>query len=373
MNIDISIIIVNFNTCQLLQNCLESIGNYTPNLTIQTIVVDNNSQDQSLDMLRSKYPKVEIIANPANRGFAAANNQGLSRAKGKYLFLLNPDTELFENTLSTLKTFLDDNPDIGAVGPRTYLDHTKTLEVCSLKILSPLRAVACFSSFPWPGRKKILKSLWQIDANLWNSKMPCQVEGIGGAAFFTRTNILRDIGGLDEQFFMGYEDTDLAAQFRKLHHPIFIHPESHVLHLFGQAKKLPQAPDETIYSWNKTPATFLKKYYGTGGSVLLKCAKSLDKCLPSTTYPGSDIQTLSPKNNLVLKWHTSHPGPYLLEISNDSPFFDKFAARTTQPQLVINKTILNRIFHGTWYWRVFPDPIQSLDTNLGKGRFHINA
>nr|HID14311.1 glycosyltransferase family 2 protein [Anaerolineae bacterium] len=118
--LDLSIVIVNWNVCDLLRRCLHSIlsSGQQPATSIEIIVVDNGSTDGSVEMVRAEFPGVRLIANADNRGFPAANNQGIAAARGRYVLLLNPDTEVVGDALATMVAFADAHPDVGIVGPQ---------------------------------------------------------------------------------------------------------------------------------------------------------------------------------------------------------------------------------------------------------------
>ena len=124
---DVSILIVNWNTCPYLRECLQSIQGTVQGLTYEVFVVDNASRDGSQEMVRSEFPWVELIANPENVGFARGNNQGLARASGEYVLVMNPDVVLLEGTLSGLIAFVRQHPDAGMTSPK-LLNPDRTLQ-----------------------------------------------------------------------------------------------------------------------------------------------------------------------------------------------------------------------------------------------------
>jgi GT2 family glycosyltransferase len=369
MKVDISVIIVSFNTAGLLADCIRSVQQSDPGLSIEIIVVDNNSHDGSQAMLKRDFPMVTLVENTCNKGFAQANNQGLQKAQGDMILLLNPDTEVFPSTLLTLRRFLVDHPHIGAVGPRTYLDKTCPLQVCSLKLLTPLRALILFTRLPFPGRKRRLKQIWHLDGLAWETDSPIPVEGIGGAAIMMTRKRLLNMGGLDERFFMGYEDTDLAARLKHNGTSVVYHPDAHIVHLFGQSKQQPDSPEQTEYAWHKTPSAYLRKHHGIPSLLMLKAAKCLDHLIPSgiKNHPSpGHIRMYDTNTDLILEIPTKTPGPYLFEISNDDLFYDKFALITTEPACTIPATLIRRLAGQHWHWRAFqwpmtqyPDPLIS--------------
>ncbi|MBN1879131.1 glycosyltransferase family 2 protein [bacterium] len=361
-------IIVNFNTSALLRQCLESLLAEQDAPLFEVIVIDNNSTDDSKEMLRHQFPDVHLITNSYNAGFAAANNQGLSAADGTFVFLLNPDTIVLKGCLNTLHRHMINHSETALCGPHTWLDQEQTFEICSLKMLTPERARSVFTRLPDSKRSQILKDIWAIDCQLWTSQQPCVVEGIGGAAMFINKQYLLSVGGLDERFFMGYEDTDLCATIQNHSKNIVVVPNAHIIHLFGQAKSLPQAPRKSVYSWQTAPLTFIQKYYGHKASMRFQMQRRLDsvwrRLLPERIFG----ESVSPRDGGIhLSW-TYVPGArYILEISNDYIFFDKFAKVLDEPQITIDMSIFNRLKGFKWYWRAWDVPNGSPSKLLGKG------
>ncbi len=372
MDIHVSILIVNFNTSKLLKRCIESIKADQSKPQIEIFVIDNASDDDSISMLQNIFPDVHLIANNHNFGFAKANNQGLAKATGEFTLLLNPDTELLPGALGTLYDFLSSHPEAGACGPRTWLDAPKTLEVCSLKILSPVRAHAVFTRLPFQKRQTILSKIWNLDAGLWNAKSPYHVEGIGGAAFFIRTNLLKSLGGLDQRFYLGYEDTDLCMALNLKGKKVFVVPEAEIIHLFGQSKQTPQAPKPDIYAWQTAPLQFIEKYYGKSQARRLIIQKKLDSIwrrIKSDKVFG--IENKQESKGITLQWPTSGNNRYIFEISNDFLFFDKFGKVTHEPFIHLSSELLNRLSMSRWFWRAWPLPDGTPDTPSSFGFWSI--
>ena len=376
MNFDISFVIVSFNTRDLLLDCLDSIHQECRSISHQIIVVDNNSLDGTCEMVQQSFPTVLLIKNQHNAGFSAANNQGIQLAQGKYIFLLNPDTILLPNSVDHLMDFLESNRYYGAVGPRTFLDRNHSLEVCSLKILSPLRAIAIFTRIPFPGKKTILQKCWRLDTKLWEASEPVEVEGIGGAAILTRKSLLMKMKGLDERFFMGYEDTDFAASLNTQKLKIAIHPNARIVHLFGQAKKHPNAPKQKVYAWKKAPLQFIRKYYGLPAVLLFHLFKLADSIAKSLKpKPSQKLIHTHYKNkaDIVIQWPGNPQEDYLFEISNDVPFFDKFGSKVTGCEMVLPVDLWQRLSSGIYYWRVFKWPHSQFPEVLFKGIIRTNT
>lgn len=354
MDIQISIIIVNFNTSGLLHDCLTSLETDMTLPSCEICVVDNDSSDDSLQMLEQHHPDVRVIKNASNAGFAAANNQALRDIRGPFVWLLNPDTIVFPGCTRTLSDFLESHPDVGAVSPRTWLDIDRTLEVCSLKLLTPDRARAVFTKLPDRNRKSLLIDIWNQDARLWTAKTPIPVEGVGGAALFTRKEYLDKLNGLDERFFMGYEDTDLCAALHKLSKRVFLHPGAEIVHLFGQAKQSAHAPPDVDYSWRKAPLEYIRKYFGDAAAGQLRRARFLDRIWRRIIpYRNTGNETVPDRHGVLLEWTGDPVKTYCVEISNDSIFYDKFGQTVTGTSFRIGRNILDRLSGYRWYWRAW--------------------
>jgi GT2 family glycosyltransferase len=370
MNFQISIIIVSFNTSLLLKNCLKSIFSDFEKPKSEIIVIDNNSEDNTLMMLRDNYPSVKVVENNYNAGFAKANNQGLQIATGKYVFLLNPDTFLLPNAIKHLHNFIENTPSCGACGPRTWLDKAKTLEVCPLKLLTPQRATALFTSLPGKTKTSVLEEIWRHDSNAWVASSPFPVEGIGGAAVMIRKSLLNALGGLDETFFMGYEDTDLCATLKQMGKTVYVVPNAEVIHLFGQAKKHPDAPRKNIYSWNAAPLKYMKKHFGSYSKYKLISTKYFDS-VRRFLIKDHRVAPCAPvlQNSISIEWDPSNTNVYIFELSNESIFYDKFGKVLYEPRITISDDILSRLDHSTWFWRVWTCPANTSLLPLKSGVF----
>lgn len=232
---DISIIIVNYNVKHFLEQVLLSIENSIGSLSVETIVIDNNSVDGSPEMMSEKFPNTTYIFNRKNVGFSTANNQGIKIAKGKYILLLNPDTIIEEDTLKKCFNFMESTPDAGAMGIKmidgagNYLRESKralpTPEVSFYKMtgLSGL--------FPKSHRfgQYYMTHLSENDIN--------PIEILPGAFMFMRSEVLKKVGLLDETFFMYGEDIDFSYRFLKTGYKNYYYPFTRVIHYKGESTK----------------------------------------------------------------------------------------------------------------------------------------
>jgi len=202
--IRISIIVVNFNGEKTLKECLDSIIFTQTQYTFEIIVVDNASEDKSLEILDRYQKEITLIKNNENRGFSAANNQGISIAKGEFIFLFNNDAVLLDDTLTLLYEYLSQHADVGAIGP---------------KLLNKDGSIQYAGS---------ILGRWRF-----GERRPQSVTFLSGAAFFTRKTLLDEIGGLDEHFFFYNEDIDLCKQIMKKKLKLIYLPDISVIHYGG--------------------------------------------------------------------------------------------------------------------------------------------
>ncbi len=204
ISINISVIIVNYNTSKLLKQCLESLYSNTKDVKFEVIVVDNNSQDDSVNMVKTDYPSVVLVEPGENLGFGRANNLGAEMARGKYLFLLNSDTIVNNNALSIFYDFMENHGGVGAVG-------------CWLKDVNecPNRSYGYFPSILTEIEYIIDKIKERIGFRSAKECDKCKrVDYIMGADLFVRSSLFRQLGGFDPYFFMYYEETDLQYRMK---------------------------------------------------------------------------------------------------------------------------------------------------------------
>lgn len=228
---DLSIIIVNHNTKELLADCLRSIYDMTDDIDYEVIVVDNHSDDGSPVMVQEKFVDTKLIANSQNIGFARANNLGYRHSRGEHLLFLNSDTLVSDNALFSMVRYLSRHQEVGVLGP---------------KILSPQRQpTRSFQRFLniyvlFLGAKFLIPI---IDVKKYQLNYPCDdfssvrpVDWVSGACIAIRKEIFEKVGRWDEAYFFYYEDMDLCYQVHKQGYQTVYYPETEIIHLFGQSK-----------------------------------------------------------------------------------------------------------------------------------------
>ncbi|MHB8579116.1 MAG: glycosyltransferase [Ignavibacteriaceae bacterium] len=242
---DLSIIIVNYNVKEFLQNLLHSIAKATLHFSNEIIVVDNASDDGSIELIREKFPNVKLIVNQKNLGFSKANNIGLKVASGNFLLLINPDTIVREDTFQKMLKFFEEYPEAGLAG---------------CKILNPdgTLQLACRRSFPGPwtsfckvtGLSSIFpksKIFASYNLTYLDEDQTYEVDALSGSFMMMRREALQMVGGLDEQFFMYGEDLDLCYRIQKAGFKVFYVHSTQIIHYKGESTKRSSIDETKIF------------------------------------------------------------------------------------------------------------------------------
>jgi GT2 family glycosyltransferase len=258
---DISIIIVNYNTRDLLRNCLKSIFDTVLDISYEIIVVDNASSDGSTAMLEEEFPSVTIIKNAENRGFGAANNQAFRIMKGRYALLLNTDTILTDQAVKALFTFMESNPSTAmACGQLLNADGTKQNSIAAYPTLLTLLFNAAFLEYLFPT---------QYPSKRHDYKEPIEIDSGIGACLMVSKNAIDDVGMFDERYFFFFEETDWARVMRSKGWKIYHVPAARIYHLQGQSIGRDVHSREEFY---RSRYQYFRKWNSGPVYVLLSCA-----------------------------------------------------------------------------------------------------
>ena len=233
---DVSIVIVTYNTADMIGMCLDSLDpDKAP--TREVFVVDNASEDGSAEKIRARYPWVRLIANTENRGFAAANNQILPLCRGKYLFYLNPDAKLTDvGVLGECIRFMEANPGVGLAGTR---------------LINPDGSFQESISWRYPGQKFAISEMEGLKG---------EIACVLGASMIARTELIKRIGGFDEEFILYGEDQDLCLRIRRAGHEIGYINGAVVVHYGGQSERQ-SVPAEVWKKKTRAEYLFYRKHY----------------------------------------------------------------------------------------------------------------
>jgi N-acetylglucosaminyl-diphospho-decaprenol L-rhamnosyltransferase len=260
----LAIVIVSWNVAPLLVDCLRSIPAGAGEMDHHVMVVDNGSTDESAEIVARQFPRVQLIRNSQNVGFTRANNQGtlesLNQAKGQdipYVLLLNCDTVVRPLALQAMVRFLDEHPDVGAVGPR--------------------QVRADGSPLPYTfGRDPTLRYLLARGLNRllfhhplhdWATETVQEVDWISGACLLARREAIDQVGLLDENIFMYFEDVDWCLRFRQAGWKVYYNPQVKIIHLGGQSLIKNPAAQQAYYG---SLEYFYAKHYGALAQFLLR-------------------------------------------------------------------------------------------------------
>lgn len=225
---DVSIVIVNYNTLLLVKNCIDSIIAKTACVNYEIIVVDNASTDNSKEYF-SNDTRIKYIYNEKNLGFGLANNVGIKIAKGRNIFLLNPDTLLLNNAIKILSDFLDKHPKVGCCGGNLYNADLEPIHSYSMMLPSYLWELnLLFAS-------KIEKILWGKNAQFNHTLKNRKVGYICGADMMLRRSVLDQVGCFSDSFFLYYEDTELSYRIKQAGYEIISVPKAEIQHLVGKS------------------------------------------------------------------------------------------------------------------------------------------
>ncbi len=222
----LSIVIVSYNTCDMLKACLQSLPRAVSPCSCEVWVVDNHSQDGTVEMLRTCFPEVQRIENQDNPGFAKANNQALRLCRGEYLLLLNPDTEPEPGSLALMVNFLQNNASVGAAGPK-LLNTDGSLQRNGARFPSPLR-----ETLHYCGVLSLLPAGWQARLAYGREDFDaeCEVDQVSGACLMIPRRIMEECGALDEDFFMFFEEVEWCLRIRRAGSRVMYLPQARVVH-----------------------------------------------------------------------------------------------------------------------------------------------
>jgi N-acetylglucosaminyl-diphospho-decaprenol L-rhamnosyltransferase len=267
MQYDLGIVIVNWNTRDLLKRCLETIMASAGEVSFKVVLVDNASTDGSADMARESFPAVEVIVSPTNGGFSYGNNLGLRalgyRAAGdvdpdapRYALLLNPDTEVPPDALYQMVQFMDSRPEIGVAGPKLVLENGSLDLACRRSFPTPIVSFYRFSGlsklFPHHPR------FGQYNMTFADPDQEIEVDSVVGAYMQVRREAILDAGLLDETFFMYGEDLDWAFRIKKAGWKVFYHPQVVVRHVKRAASRRSK---KAQFEFQRAMLIFYRKHY----------------------------------------------------------------------------------------------------------------
>ena len=257
-NIDVSIIIVSWNVKEHLRTCLQSIYKYTQGISFEVVVVDNDSTDGSADMVASNFPQAKLLRNSKNRGFGAANNQGLEHTSGRWVLFLNDDTAIESDILTTLVRTYDADPDLaslGMIGCRlSNPDGSLQPSVRAFPTLTDQLIILLKLHIVFPS---LVAKYMKVD---FDYAVEQEVDQLMGAFMLVPSAVLEKVGNFDEQFFTWFEEVDLQKRMQQYGYTMRYTPVAECTHVKGASFSQWRRP-KAQWLFNRSMRTYFKKHH----------------------------------------------------------------------------------------------------------------
>lgn len=260
----LSVIIVNYNVQHFLEQCLYSVREAASRVETEVWMVDNNSVDGSVAMVREKFPEVHVIANKDNPGFSKGNNMAIEQANGEYMLLLNPDTVVEEDTFEKVVRFMDEHADAGGLGVKMIDGKGNFLPESKRGLPTP--TVAFYKIF---GLSRVFprsKRFGRYHLGFLNMEETHEVDVLSGAFMLLRKSVLDQIGLLDEAFFMYGEDIDLSYRITQAGYKNYYYPETRIIHYKGESTK--KSSINYVFVFYRAMVIFAEKHFSAGSARL---------------------------------------------------------------------------------------------------------
>lgn len=302
--IDLSIVVVTWNTRELVLDCLASIeralaAHGDAPLAVETLVIDNGSSDGTGEAVRARFPRARLLRLSRNLGFAAGSNAGIREARGRHILLLNSDARVAPGALERSVRFLDEHPDVGIVGPQLLNpDGSKQNSI---------------HNYPRLATELVPKGVFQylfrrrFPSRRWSGREPIDVEAITGAALFARAELVDSVGPLCEDYFFFLEETDWCWCARRAGWRVVHLPSAEVIHLSGGSSKR-KRPGLTRIEYHRSLYRFFRRNHGparTACAVALRFCKALFYVITQTPPAlfAPRMRSRCRVNWDVLRWH----------------------------------------------------------------------
>jgi GT2 family glycosyltransferase len=267
-NPDASVIIVSFNTRDVLRECLQALYRNAGSVSYETLVIDNASHDGSPEMVEAEFPWVRLIRCDKNLGFGNANNRGFEVASGRYIVLLNSDAFLQPDALERSVHHMDKNPSVGLAGGR-LLDRDGSLQPSSRMFPSYINELLVVSGLSTKYSKS--RFFGRVDQTFADPLEPAETDWVPGAFSIIRRNVLQQIGYFDERFFLYYEEVDLCRRLKASGFNVWYWPDIAVVHLGGESSKTikhlklsPSGLQLTLWRM-RSRLLYYRKHHGASG------------------------------------------------------------------------------------------------------------
>jgi GT2 family glycosyltransferase len=263
---DISVVIVSFNTREALRECLQSIERESGGLSVEVLIVDNNSRDGSVEMVEREFPAVRLIKSEVNLGFGAANNRAFEIARGRYLVLLNSDAFLCRNALRLAVQHMDQQPRVGLGGGR-LVGRDFSWQPSARMFPSILTDFFVFTGLAAKYPKSRL--FGHFDRTWADPMLPAEVDWVPGAFSIIRTDVLEQVGPFDPDFFLYSEEVDLCRRIKKAGYQVWYWPDIVVIHVGGESSRQIKTLEMSssgaqLIRWRmRSTLLYYRKHHGT--------------------------------------------------------------------------------------------------------------
>jgi N-acetylglucosaminyl-diphospho-decaprenol L-rhamnosyltransferase len=295
VNPDLSLIIVEWNTRDLLRSCLRSLRAEGQTLALEVIVVDNASTDQGAEVLAPEFPEVVWVRNPVNAGFAAATNQGLARARGAFWGLLNPDTDVLPGALAQLKLALEQAPGLTAVGPQ-LLNADRSLQPSGRRFPSLARMAG---EMLLPPAWKRSRAWRRFTFGREDFSQPAWVDELSGACVLARRETFARVGLLDEAYFLYFEEVDWFRRLARLGGRAQYLPAAQVVHHWGGGAS--QAAEASVLHNARSAFYYWRKFHGCWATLGLRALFAKRALLGLAGHAGAALLGLRPWGTLAAR------------------------------------------------------------------------
>jgi len=321
----VSVIIVNWNTSRELERCLRSLENFSGLHEASVVVVDNASDDGSAAMVQSGFPRVSLVRNERNLGFAAGVNIGLSQTVTPYALILNPDIVLREEVLGKMVEVLESSLDVAACAP-VLVDDSGERQAGYFRRLPSLGQISLFYTIlaSWSERSAWMRNRW-LEFPFEGSKPVIEVDQIPGACLMVRRSVVDAVGMMDEQFFLFFEDVDWCCRMRRAGWKLKVLNDVSLRHSGGRSFRVTGNEwmvSRFLLSLNifmdkhaSFPVRILTKCVTVGNSVLILCARTLQRILKAGDIEGARSSIL--RQRTFLKFFRAHYGKNQLSLTRN--------------------------------------------------------
>jgi GT2 family glycosyltransferase len=257
--VKLSVIIVNYNVKYFLEQCLISVLQASKDIETEIFVVDNNSVDGSVEMVKERFPQIKLIANKDNVGFSKANNQAIRESKGEYVLLLNPDTLVEEDTFTKTVQFMDEHPEAGGLGVKMVDGKGRFLPESKRGLPTP--QVAFYKMFGLSSLFPKSKKFGRYHLGFLDKNEIHKIDILAGAFMLMRKKTLDEVGLLDETFFMYGEDIDLSWRIKLGGYENYYYPKTRIIHYKGESTK--KGSLNYVFVFYKAMIIFAKKHFSS--------------------------------------------------------------------------------------------------------------